>query len=117
MNATLSFVPVGFPSLDSPSNFGWIVDAAVETLTMHDAQLRFRHVEPTSVFGRRVEFQPVQKSPCFFGRKCFVQTRPIVSVQIVLHEDDLLGVGIMDVAEFLDAQGPILASSPFGHPD
>jgi len=45
MNATLFFVPIGFPSLDLSSNFGWVVDAAVETLTVEkystvDQQMR-----------------------------------------------------------------------------
>jgi len=57
MNATLSFVPIGFQCLDLSGNFGRVVDTAVETLSMQDAQLRFRHVEPTSVLGCRVEFQ------------------------------------------------------------
>lgn len=100
-----------------PEQLVLAVDATVETLTIQNPQFRLRHVEPASVLGRRMEFQTVQESPSFFGRKRLVQARPVVSIQIVFHKDNHLGVGIVDVAKFLDAHGPIPASSACGHPD
>jgi len=44
----------------------------LEAGTRQDAELDLRHVEPTSVFRRMVEFQPFYDASGFSGGKCLV---------------------------------------------
>lgn len=42
-----------------------IGDAAIQALTLQDAQLDFGHVEPTAVLGHMVELEAVDQAPGF----------------------------------------------------
>ena len=59
-----------------------------------------RHIEPTAVLWRVMPFEPFGQPPCFGGGKSFVKRSLGVGVEIVLHQNNFLGV-----------QGPCHAAS------
>src|SRR5262245_55183409 len=69
------------------------------------------------MLGRVVPLDPVQQPPRLRGREGFVQAGPVVRVQIVLHQADLLRLGVMHVHQLPHAQGIVLARPPRAHPD
>ncbi|KRR19207.1 hypothetical protein CQ13_34150 [Bradyrhizobium retamae] len=84
-----------------------VVDAAAETLALQHADLALDHVEPTGVFRGVVEFEATQDATGLGGRKCLIQRAGGVDRQIVLHDTDTGGIGIMDVDEFTHAVGVV----------
>src|SRR3989442_7421132 len=96
------------PSGDLLPNLGDCVDAAVQTLTVHYADLDLGHVQPTGVLGRVMKFQFLQDAPSLIRRKGLVQTRSRVRVQVVHHQADLPGVRIMHIHQIADTLGPVL---------
>ena len=89
---------MSFPCGDFAAEGLRVVDSAVEALAAEDADLDLDHVEPTGVLGSVVELQAAQNSPGFGGRECLVEGAGRVGRQVVLHNPDVLGIGIMDIS-------------------
>src|SRR5208283_28396 len=77
-------------------------NAAAQTLARQDAEFGFGHVEPASVFGGVVPFEPFGEAARFWGGKGRVERGGRVRAQIVLDQPDLVGVGKMHVGQFLE---------------
>jgi hypothetical protein len=55
-------VPSLFPGGNFFGNESLAVDATAQALPVHDADLDFRHVQPTAVFGGVANLQPLQNA-------------------------------------------------------
>ena len=66
-------ISVAGPSGDFLDESLFVRDAAVEALGRQDAQFGFRQIKPTSMLWSVVPFEALDQSPCFGGRKGFVE--------------------------------------------
>ena len=94
-----------------------IVDPAIQTLAAQYADLDFDHVEPTGMLGGVVELQAAQNPPGFGRRECFIEGTGRVGRQVILHDADARGFGIMDIDEFAHALGIIFRRPALGDLD
>ena len=90
---------MSFPGVDFAAEPVWVVDSAVEALAAQHADLDLDHVEPTGMLGGVVELEAAQNSPGFGGRECLIEGAGRVCRQVVLHDPDAGGIGIMDIDE------------------
>ena len=88
-----------FPCGDFADEALWIVDSAIQALAAEHADLDLDHVEPTGMLGGVVELQAPQNSPGFGGRECLIEGAGRMGRQVVLHDPDAGGIGIMDIDE------------------
>ena len=86
-------------------------------LAAQDTDLDFDHVEPAGVLGGVVELQAPQDAASFGGREGLVEGAGRMDRQVVLHDADALGIGIMDIDEFAHALGVIFGGAPLGDLD
>jgi hypothetical protein len=76
-------------------------DAAAEALAGQSGEFGFGHIEPASVFGRVVPFEPLCQTARFGRGEGRLERSWRMRAEIVLHEDNLLGVGKLHVGQFL----------------
>src|ERR1700746_1521206 len=105
------------PCCDLVSELFGIVDAAAETLALQYADLALDHIEPTGVLRGEVEFEAAQDASGLSGREGLIQRPRLVDRQIVLHDTDASGVGIMDVDEITHAAGVVHGGAAVGDLD
>src|SRR2546427_3878521 len=110
MDFDLLFGAPFFPCADLAAQPIGVVQAAIEALTIQNADVDFCHVEPTGVLGGVMELQAVQQPSRFIRRKRLVQGSPRMGVEVIEHQTHAYGLGIMRVYQFPDAFGPV----PFG---
>ena len=89
----------------------------VEALAAQYADFDLDHVEPAGVLGRVVELDAPQDAPGLGGRKGLIEGACGVGRQVVLHDADARGVGIMNIDEFAHALGVIPRGPPRGDLD
>jgi hypothetical protein len=77
-------------------------DAAVETLDGEDAEFGLGQVEPASMLGRVMPFEPLDEAARFGGRKGLVERSQAMGVEVVLDEHDLFGAGEVRVGEVFE---------------
>src|SRR6202008_3133941 len=92
----------------------WIGDPAAETLPLEDADLDLDHVEPTGVFRGVVGLEAAQDAAGLGGGKGLVESAAGMDRQIVLHDTDAGGLGVMDIDEFAHAVSIVHGGAPFG---
>ena len=96
---------MSFPCGDFADEALGVVDSTIQALAAKHADLDLDHVEPTGMLGGVVELDAAQNSPSFGWRESFVKRAGRVGRQVILHDPDALGVGIMDIDEFAHAVG------------
>ena len=72
-------------------------DTAVEALAGENGEFGFRHVEPTVVLRGVMPFEPLGDAPRLGGWERLVERAFGVGVEVVLYEDDFLGLKEMGV--------------------
>ena len=97
--------------------FGIVDAAAAEALALQHADLALDHIEPTGVLRGEVEFEATQDASGLGGREGLIQRPRLVGRQIVLHDTDTSGAGIMDVDEFTHALGVVHGGAAVGDLD
>ena len=80
--------------MDLASEEVFVFHAVMEALAGQHGQFQFGHVEPTGVFGGKVPLDTLAQTPCLVRREGLIERVRAVRVQVVLHENDLLGIGI-----------------------
>ena len=90
-----------------------VVDSAIQALATEHTDLNLNHVEPAGMLGGVVELQAAQNSPGFGGRECLIEGTGRVGRQVVLHDSNARGIGIMDIDEFAHALGVVFCRPPF----
>src|SRR6266436_9806376 len=79
----------------------FIGDAAVEALGRQNAEFGLRQIEPTAVLWSVMPFEALDQPPGFGGREGFVERSLAVDVEILLDQDDGLGVGEVDMGQIV----------------
>ena len=105
MDAGLHRIALGFPSGDLGGDLLRAVEPPIQALPVHDADLRFRHVEPTAMLGRVMKLDPVQQLPSLGGTESLVQAGPVVRIQVVLHQPNLDRPRVMHLGQLSNAGG------------
>ena len=105
------------PGVDFSGECLPVGDAAVEALAGEDGQFGFRHVEPTTVFGRIVPFEPLGDAPRFGGRESLIKRCLDMGVEVILHEGDLFGFRKVGVGQVLQNMRVIDGGAPLGNLD
>ena len=90
-------IAVSLPCGDVVDEDLLVGDAAVEALRRENGEFGFRHIEPTAVLWRVMPFEPLDEPSCFVRWKSLVQRCGFMGIEIVLHQNDLLGVREMTV--------------------
>src|SRR3979409_1349797 len=75
----------------------FVRDAAIEALGRKDAEFGLGHIAPTAVLWRVMPFEPFGPPPCFGGGKSFIKRSLGMGIEIVLHQNDFLGVQEVDI--------------------
>src|SRR5215207_10782681 len=117
LDASAGRVSLPLPCADLAIEFLWMVDSTIEALAAQHPDLDLDHVEPAGVLGGVVELQAAQDAPGFGGREGLIEGAGPVGRQVVLHNSDALGIGIMDVDEFTHALGVVFGRAPLGDLD
>ena len=81
---------------------------------MKHADLDLDHVKPTGVFWGVVELKAAQDATGLSGGKGLVEGAGGMDRQVVLHDTDAGGLGVMDIDEFAHAVGIVHGGAPFG---
>jgi hypothetical protein len=85
---------------------GWLVgDAPIETLAGQHADFRFSQIQPTAVLGRVMPFEPFDEAASHGGGERLIKRGSFVGAEVVLHENDLAGLGKVSVGQFLEHVG------------
>ena len=94
----------------------WSGRRAGETLAAQHAQFALGDVQPRAVFGRVHQLDPVGH-PQPLGRiKRLIQQRHPMRVEVVTHQRDFLGIGVMRIIDQrLDLLRPIDGRAPITH--
>src|SRR5262245_7718624 len=69
------------------------------------------------MLGCVMKLDRVQQAAGLGGRKRLIQAGPVVGIQVVLHQPDLLGLGVIPVHQLLHAPRIVLAGAPLTDPD
>src|SRR5262245_9579685 len=117
MDTGLSAVPLPLPGGHFTGQFGLAVQPPVQALAIHDADLRLGHVQPAAVLGRVMPLDLVQQPPGVLRLECLVQTRPVMGIEVVLHQPDLPGPWVMHFHQLPNAPGIVLAGPSVAHLD
>jgi hypothetical protein len=88
-----------------------VVAAALrETLARQSSEFDLGHIQPTPMQRGVMDFQFGRETTRFGGREGVVKGGRGVSGEVVHHQDDFLGVGILDVDHVLHEMGKSLGS-------
>ena len=68
-------------------------------MARQNAEFGLGHIEPASVFGGVMPFEPFGEAARFGGGEGRVERGRGMGAQIVLHQPDLFGAGKMDVGQ------------------
>src|SRR5713226_6342474 len=79
-------IALGLQGSDALAQHLHAFHATRQTATSKDTDLDLSHIQPTAMFGRIMEFHPLQDTTRFWRRKGFIQGRSGVRVQIILHD-------------------------------
>src|SRR5262245_5776543 len=117
MDACLPGIPLVLPRSHFRRDLFLTVQSPIQALAVHDADLRLRHVQPTPVLGRVVELDLVQQPPGLRRRERLIEAGPVVRVEVVLHQPDLLGPGVVGLDQLPHALGIVPPRTPLGDTD
>ena len=74
-------------------------------------------IEPTAVFWRVMPFEALDQPPGLGGRECLIEGSFAVDVEVVLDQDDDLGVGEVGIGEVFQDMSIIHGSVSIGDLD
>ena len=101
-------MPVGFgivgvaaraPRIDLGLEECGVGNAAGKALARKNREFGLGQIEPAAVLGRVVPFEPLDDAARFGRLEGFVKRCWRVRIQVVLNQDDLVGLGEVDVAQ------------------
>ena len=104
-----------FPGCGLSDETSMAVDPSVEALLREDADFDLDHVEPAGVLWRVMEFETAEQAASFVGRECLIECAGLVGRQIVEHNANAFGFGIVHVDKLAHAFGKVLRGASFRH--
>src|SRR5712691_10448833 len=117
VDATTRSVACRPPRCDLPLQRRPIGQAAVQALPGEHGKLDLGHVQPAAMLGGVVQLQPIGQPLGLGWLERLIQRRGGVGVEVVLHQHDLLGAGVVDLEQVLDAVCPVDAGAPVADHD
>lgn len=91
-----------------------MVDTAVKSLPFEDTKLYFGHDQPTAMFWRVVELEPIKVRLRFLRWEKLIEAGRIVRIEIIDRHPDALDIRVV-VCNRLHTVDPFTRSPPFGH--
>src|SRR5215210_7136259 len=110
-------VTLGFPHTHFLGKRLLVGDAPIQTLASEHRELYLGHVQPRAVLRGVVDLQPLQQTPSFTRGERLIQGGRGMGVEVVHNQDDLLGLWVVQIDQFLYAVRPIDLRSPLGDAD
>ena len=95
------------PRVDLVDERFFLSYSARKALTTQMAECDLSHVEPTAVFGGRVDLSFIRDAFCLRRIKCFIKRGFGMGMQIIHHEANFFHMGIMLINKFLYKVRPI----------
>jgi len=97
-DAGVSRVALGFESRHAPDEGVRIGHRAREAAALEDADLDLSHIEPTAMFGRRVDLQSAGDVARHCRGERLIEAGHRMGVEVILNQADALrlGVGLLD---------------------
>lgn len=86
---------------------------AIETLTFQSTEFNLRHVEPTAMLRRVMDFKTFDQPSRLIGRKCFIERSHSMGIQIIHHQPNFDCPGTALIKHLLDLFRPILPGAAF----
>lgn len=103
---SLSVVSVSVPSSQLVLECVKIGDASIETLACEGGEFDFSHVEPRAMFWRVMDFETIEQTSCRVGLKSFVESGGFMRIEIITHQHDFFGSGVLHVEQIRLAAVP-----------
>ena len=114
MNASIFCLTFAFPCGDLGGSRVLVVPPGMQALSLHHANVRLCHVQPTAVLGRVMQRDRIQDASSLLGSKGFVQARTIVCGQMVLDPTYFLCLWILWLHQGSHPTSGILAGASCG---
>jgi hypothetical protein len=99
-------VSLALPSGDCVEEGLLVWNAAVEALGGRNAEFGFGQIGPTSVLGRIMAVAPLDQPPGLGGRERLERSLAM-NVEIILDEDDRLGILEMAIGQVFQGMGVV----------
>jgi hypothetical protein len=100
-------IAVTRPSGDLFDEGLFVGNATIETLGGKSAEFGFGQIEPTAMLGRVMPFETLDQPPGFGGGKRLVERGLAMDAEIVLDEDDGLGVREVAIGQVFQDMGVV----------
>lgn len=91
----VQIVPSVLPCRHFSLHLSHIVNPSVQTLPDEHVQLNLSHVQPTAVLGGIHKLKPVPQRLGHGGRKRLVEGTGAMGIEIIHHEGNLVGAGVL----------------------
>src|SRR5450755_2747734 len=108
-------VAFALPSIDLTAGGRLIHQPSAEALTVQDANLDFRHVQPTRVLGSVVEHDSAQKRGGSHWAELLFEALAEMRVEVVENQVNLSGGGVGALEQSLHEADEIRFGSAFGN--
>src|SRR6266508_4138872 len=99
-------VAVSLPGGDFALQCGPVGEATVQALLRQHAQLDLRHIQPAPILGGGGDSSLSASRLASAGGNASYSDAGVWVLGVVLHQHDLLGVGVADVDQLLDGSAP-----------
>ena len=110
-------VSMALPSGDFFFQSRFVGNASAQAWARQNGEFGFGHVEPTSMFGRVMPFEPIGEAARYGRGEGRVERGGRVGAEIVLDQNDFVGVGKIQVRQFLQHLRVIDSGVMVGHLD
>ena len=110
----LPVIPVALPRGDVASHGYQIGNSSIQTLPIQGAKLDFRHIEPTAMLRRIMDFEAFCQPPGFLRGKHLVEGSNAMGVQVVHDQTYLDSVWVAFVEHTFDPPRPVFSRSMLG---
>src|SRR5215210_6821328 len=107
-------VALGLPGSHFPGERFTVGDAPIQTLASQHRKLYLGHVQPTAVLWGVVDLQLLAQASGFGRSKRLIQGGGGVGVEVIHHQNDLLGAGVVEVNQLSYAIRPVDLRPPLG---
>src|SRR5579864_5649118 len=110
-DGTVLSIALGLQGSDALAQHLHAFHATRQTAASKDTDLDLGHIQPTAMFGRRMELHPPPDAPRFCRRKGFIQGSRAVRIQIILHDAHVVSMRIDLINQPLNAMGVVELSA------
>src|SRR5690606_24447329 len=116
VNLGLLCVAFMLPGSDLAAQGINVGNSALQALPLEDRQFDFSDVQPAAMFRCVVPLDALSKASGLSRREALVQTGRMMDVQVVNHQNDLVGIRVNDVNQVAQHFCAVQLSAPLVHP-